>query len=156
MAGEPAIQKVLVALRAALTPAAVTVDIDRPDDDAYGQAELEAINLRHTGTRFESGTSAEYQSAQHHYASVDVGMIVGVEASASNAQRLREMEADVVALLWADRTLGGLVSNIEPTSSGGDDDVRSDEGERQLSLEIHFCTPVGDHRTVIGATGLIP
>ena len=152
MAGEPAIQKVLGTLQAALSTAAVTVDIDRPEDDAYGKGELEAINIQHRSTTFEHHSHNETL----HRATVDIGMIVAVEASATNAVRLREMEADVVAVLWANRTLGGLAQDMTPLSSGGDDDVRSDEGERALSVEILFLTPVGDHRTVIGATGLIP
>jgi hypothetical protein len=155
MAGEPAIEKVIAGLQAALAGTATTVDVDRAEDDGFGKGEigaLGALNIRHVGTVFEDHSHNETL----HRATFDIGMIVAVEAAKTNAARLREKEADVVAALWADRTLGGLVQDISPQSSGGDDEVRADEGERSLTVKILFLTPVGDHRTVIGATGLIP
>lgn len=155
MAGEPAIQKIADGLKAALTGTATTVEVDRPEDDAYGKGEigaLGALNIRHTTTVFEPFDHA----TTLHRAAFDIGMIVEVKPGPSNAARLREMEADLVAALWADRTLGGLAQDVQPQASGGDDDVRTDEGERSLSVEVLFLTPVGDHRTIIGPAGPIP
>lgn len=156
MAGEPALDKVLNGLKTTLTGAAtlngVTVDIDRADDDAYGKGDLPAININHTGTDFE----LHEHGMQLHRASVELDMLVETRAASPIGRRLREMEADIVAALWADRSLGGLAQDVGLVTAGGDEDIRADEGGRVLSIEIIFLTPVGDHRTVIGAAGLVP
>lgn len=154
MAGEPALDKVLTALKTTLEAALPTlqVDIDRADDDPYGNAEIAngAINIIERRTTFSALTHAETL----HTSDIDLDNVLAVEASATNAARLRQMEADEVAALWADRTLGGLVTDIQFASSGGDEDVLTDEGARPLSIRILFLTPIGDHFTVIGADGL--
>ena len=151
----PALDKVLTALKTAINSAASLVEIDRTEDDAYGKGDLGtngAVNILHLRTDFEMRAHAEHL----HKARIDLDMVVAVEASASNGARLRDMEARLVAALWADRTLGGVVEDVMLLSSGGDEDVRADTGARPLSIEIHFLTPLGDHYTVIGAAGLIP
>lgn len=154
MAGETALDKVLTALRATLAAAIPTVtwQIDRPEDDALGRGELPHGNIQHSGTRFEQLTHGETL----HRATIDISMTVETKAASTNARRLREMEADIVAAIAAAPTLGGLAQDIIPLSSGGDEDVRADEGASTLSLVILFLTPLGDHRTVLGAAGLIP
>ena len=152
MAGEPALDKILTALKASIVATATTVDIDRPEDEEYGNAELDAINILHNRTSYEPHSHGETL----HRASVDLDMIVSVEASAANGARLRIFEADVVAALFVDRTLGGVAQVVILISSGGDEDVRADHGARALSIEILYLTPLGDHRTIIGAAGLIP
>jgi hypothetical protein len=155
MAGEPALEKVLVNLLAALTGGTLTgatKEIDRADDNPWGKGELPALNIIHRRTSFRQHSMNETL----HTAQIDIEMIVAVEAASTNGKRLREMEADVVAALWADRTLGGLAQDIDLDSSGGDEDVLCDEGARPLSINILFLTPVGDHRTIIGHAGLIP
>jgi hypothetical protein len=152
----PALDKVLVALAATLNAwpalAAATFEIDRADDEALGNAELPHGNVQHDQTSFEQFTHGETL----HRAAVSIDMIVSVEASATNGAKLRVFEADIVAALWADRTLGGCVQDIVPGSSSGTENVLADEGGRTLSIEILFLTPVGDHFTLIGAAGLIP
>lgn len=156
MAGEPALDKVLTALKAALSVGldGVTVDVDRAEDDAYGNAELGggAVNIIHQATDF----SPHDHGTTEHRASIDLSMVVERKAATTNAAQLREMEADLVAALWANRTLGGLVQDITWTGADGADDVRENVAARVLSIEILFLTPLGDHRTVIGASGLIP
>lgn len=162
MAGEPALDKVGAALKEALQASeafdGVLIDVDRPDDDEYGNTEIErgAINIVHDSTAFQHGSYGEHANATLHTASFDLDMITAVKAAASNARRLREMEADAVAALALDLTLGGLVSDVNWLSAGGGEDVRADVAVRPLRLEIEFATPLGDHRTVIGAAGLIP
>jgi hypothetical protein len=66
------------------------------------------------------------------------------------------MEADLIAVMFANRTLGGLTQDIQPQSSSGGEEQESDTGLRTLTVNILFLTPVGDHRTIVGANGLIP
>lgn len=155
MAGEPALDKVLTALKTVLDPVASLVEIDRADDDSYGKGELGAngaINILHLRTTFEM----HEHGVQLHRAALDLDMAVAVDADATNGARLRVLEADIVEALWADRTLGGLAQDVILISSGGDEDVRADEGARPLSIEVLYLTPVGDHRTILGATGPVP
>lgn len=156
MAGEPAIRKVLVALEQTLqtvaTLSTVGIEIDRAEDEPFGNAELPAVNILHTGTDFSLRSHAETL----HRASINLDMIVDSKAGASNSAQLDELEATIIATLWANRTLAGLVEDIAPQSSEGNEQVRADEGARLLTLEILFLTPIGDHRTIIGAAGPIP
>lgn len=152
----PALDKVLVALATTLNAwpalAAATFEIDRPEDEALGNAEVPHGNIKHDHTSFEQFTHGETL----HRASVSIDMIVAVEAAATNAAQLRVFEANIVAALWADRTLGGLAQDVVPGNSNGGENVLADEGGRTLSIEILFLTPIGDHFTVIGAAGLVP
>lgn len=156
MAGEPALEKVLTALRSTLGSAeqfdGATIEIDRPSDKAYGRGELPAINPRHISTSFSSPTYGETL----HSAEVDLDYAVETKAAATIGKRLREMEADLIAVLFANRTLGGLVQDIQPQDSSGGEEQESDTGLRTLTVHILFLTPVGDHRTLVGANGLIP
>lgn len=152
MPGTPALDKVLAALAAVFAAEPGTTDIDRPEDDGYGKGEIPARNIIDRGETFTEHS----QNETLHVAAVDIDHIVAVEASATNGAQLREMEARTVELLWADRTLGGLVQEIIWTGNGGAIDVHANQGARTLSIQILFLTPVGDHRTVIGAAGLIP
>lgn len=154
MAGEPAIRKVAVALRATIASleSLTTAVIDRPEDEPFGNAELPAGNILHTNTTFELRTYNE----QLHRATFAIDMIVSNDPDGSNAARLDELESDLIALLWANRTLGGLVEDIRPLSSEGNEQVRADDGARLLNIEILFVTPMGDHRTIIGPAGIVP
>jgi hypothetical protein len=152
MPGTPALEKVLTALKAVFTGESATTASDRPEDDAFGKGELPARNIIDRGTSY----SLIETSVELHIARVDIDHVVAVTAAATNGAKLREMEARTVELLFANRTLGGLVQDIRWSDSGGDDEVRADDGARALSIEILFLTPLGDHRTVIGASGLIP
>ncbi|MEA3044574.1 MAG: hypothetical protein QOH47_2412 [Sphingomonadales bacterium] len=149
-----ALSKVLANLETALDGAAGLIETDRADDNPFENAELAtgAINILQRRTQFEQHSQNEVL----HRAQIDLDMIVAVEAASTNGARLREMEADIVAALWADRTLGGLAQDIDVDSSGGGEDVLCDEGSRPLSITILFLTPLGDHRTIIGAAGLVP
>lgn len=154
MAGEPALDKVLMALKTALAaiPSGALVEIDRADDNPFGNAELPARNVLHRRTGFEQITHGETL----HRVQIDINHIVAVEAASTNGAALREMEAETVETLWADRTLGGLAQDIEFESSGGGEDTFADEGARPLSITVLFLTPVGDHRTILGVSGPVP
>jgi len=153
MAGEPALDKVLSALKTRLEDAltGVLVEADRPDDSPFGNAEMPALNIRYRGTRKTMMTNCEVLNE----ASFDLDMIVAVEAAASNAARLREMEASIGEALWADRTLGGLLQDYELQSSAGDEDVLADDGVRPLDFTARYLTQIGDDRTIYGAAGAI-
>lgn len=153
MAGEPAIRKIVDALAATLGAIpGLRVDIDRAEDEPYGNAELPAANIVVAGVAFE----ARDHGTTLHRASVDIDLHVDPEAGSTNAARLDAIEADAVATLHADRTLGGRAEDVAPLSSGGADGLRADTAVRTLSIEIRFLTPLGDHRTLMGATGPIP
>lgn len=154
MAGEPALDKVLAALKTTLEtiPGDGLVEIDRADDNPFGNAELPARNVLHRRTGFEQLSHGETL----HRAQIDIDHIVATEAASTNGAALREMEAETVEALWADRTLGGLAMDIEIESSGGGEDVFTDEGARALSITVLFATPIGDHRTILGAAGPVP
>lgn len=153
MAGEPAIDKIATGIETALSGlAGVTVDIDRAEDEAWGAGEIPGVNVIHEETefsQFDNGSTL-------HRARFTLDLVEDVSAEEGLKRKLRELEADVVAALWADRTLGGIAQDVVPLSAGGDDDVRADEGIRPLFIEVLFLTPIGDHRTIIGASGLVP
>lgn len=154
MAGEPAIRKVLAALKTVLSAgmATVTWHIDRPEDQPFGNAEYPAGNILHTGTDFEPFSHGETL----HRAAISLDLIVGKKVGVSNSSQLDEIEADAVATLHANRTLAGLAQDVIPQSSEGNEQVAADEGARLLRFEILFLTPLGNHRTIIGAGGLVP
>lgn len=156
----PALDKVLTALQAVMAAAfpAATVEIDRPVDEDFGNVEIAngAVNIVHQGTVFDNNGAYD-QGATKHTASVDLDLLRAVSASATSAALLREMEADAVAALWANRILSGLAQDVRWPSASGCDGVYANVAGRTLKLEIDFLTPVGDHRTVIGVDGtLIP
>jgi hypothetical protein len=159
MAGEPALEKVITALHATIDAALpnATVDIERPASQAYSSGEIAdgAINIIHTKTVFEAPWDGD-QATTLHQVSFDIDMIVDPTVVSTITQRLRVMEADIIAALYADRTLGGLVLDIIPQSSGGVAAQYSGGGARPLFILILFLTPLGDHKTVIGSGGLIP
>jgi hypothetical protein len=150
----PALDKILTALRTALATALPTtlIEIDRPSDDEHGNAELPAINIVHQGTTFDNHN----QSETLHTAAVDLDMLVATASGSTNASRLRVLEADLVAALWANRTLGGVAQDIRWDSSSGTGDVEANAAGRAISIEILFLTPLGDHRTILGAVGPVP
>lgn len=154
MAGEPALTKILTALGALVDAVAgtATVDVDQPDDESLDESELKAVNIIHIRTAF----AMHEHGVQEHRATIDLDMVTGQDADETNAEQLRNLEADLVAALWAGRTLGGIAQDIILLSSGGDEDVRAEVGARPLSIEVLYLTPLGDHRTIIGAAGLVP
>lgn len=158
MSGEPALDKVLVALRTIIASAfpAATVEIDHPADEEFGNAEIDAgaVNIVHQDTAFDD-RGAYSQGATKHTASIDLDLLVSADAVKTNAAQLRDMEVDAVAALWANRTLGGLVQDVRWPAATGCSDVYADVAGRTLKLEIDFLTPTGDHRTIIGAAGLV-
>ena len=155
MSGDPAIDRVLEALRSVIDAAVLraTVEIDRAADDALGNAEIAqgAINIVHRGTVY----GAFDHATTLHRATVDIDIVAGAVPGVKIARAVRGMEADIVAGLHANRTLNGLAQDCTPISNGGDDDVFSDSGGWPLTVEILFLTPIGDHRSVIGTNGAI-
>lgn len=150
----PALDKVLSALKATFDAApALSGDaaaVDRAKDAAWGKGELPARNILERQTVF----SAFDHSSTLHRAEVDIDHIAPAVEGLTNAAALRLMEANTVAALWADRTLGGLVQDIQLDGSGTPEDLLIEEGARTLSIVILFLTPVGDHFTVVGADGI--
>lgn len=151
MAGTPALRKVIEALETTLASAG-TVFIDRPEDESFGEGQLPAWNIL---TDAEVEFSPLDQGTTLHRATVDIDLIDKI-GETSIASRLDELEAETVELLHADRTLGGLAQDVRPDSSAASGQIYADAGARTLSVTILYLTPLGDHRTVIGATGIIP
>lgn len=154
MSGEPAIEKVKAALKtmaAAAVPAA-TIAVNRPDDEPFGNAELPAIGIRVVAVDFE----AHEQGATLHRARIEFDVATAGTASLSIDGDQSEMAAALVARIHADRTLGGLMQDMTEQSMSGTEDDGSEAGIAILGYEGIFLTPLGDHRTIIGATGLIP
>lgn len=155
MANEPAIRKIMAALKATLEaadPIIASVFIDRSEVEPFGNAEIPAINILHGGTEFQTFDHA----STLHRATVNLDMIVENNDPAGMPAMIDEIEARIVETLWADRTLGGLAQDVTPQSSEGNEQVHADEGARLLAIEILFLTPVGDHRTVQGTAGPNP
>lgn len=153
MAGEPSSRKVKLALKATLTvPDGPTWHIDRPADEPFGNAELPAGNIRVVRVEFEPLD----QGTTIHRATIDLDLATSVTATESIDAQQEEMAADAVAILYADRTLGGLTQNITPQDMTGTEDDGAEAGIAILRFEIIWLTPHGDHRTIIGASGLIP
>lgn len=149
----PAIRKIVAGLETALgTVATGTVFVDRPEEDAFGRSQLPARNIL-------TDAPVEFEVLDHgttlHRGTFDIDLIDKSAATSSIRARLAEMEAEAIGALWNDRTLGGIAQDVRPLNSapGG---TYADAEARTLTVEVLWLTPVGDHFTIIGATGLVP
>lgn len=61
--------------------------------------------------------------------------------------------ADIVAVIGNDRTLGGMVHEIEENAASGAEADGADVGSALLELDVVWFTPRGDFYTIIGAGG---
>jgi hypothetical protein len=152
----PALDRVLAqltnTLKADETFDGWTVEADRAVDDDLARGELPHLNILHRGTDYQQLTHAETVNR----AEVDLEFTVPAKAAAPIGKRLRLIEAQLITTLFANRTLGGYVQDIQPQGSSGADEQRAETGTRTLSVLILFITPVGDQFTLVGTNGLIP
>lgn len=145
-----AIRKVLEAVAETLaTVPGFTVEIDRPTDKPFGRVQAPAVNIRFIGENFDLFDHA----TMLHEMEVDLDLYAVPTASESISLAQAEMQAAAVAVLWADRFLGGRVQDVTPQSFEGESATVAEAGVAPLKLKVLYLTPIGDFRTIIGQAG---
>lgn len=151
---DPALRKIVAALKTTLTGAAIgTVFIDRAEEEPFDRGQLPAVNIF-------SGAAVSFEAFDNgttlHRLSIDIDLIEKSDATSID-ERLAQMESKAVASLWAEQPpLAGLAQSAVPVSTAPAGAAYSDAAARTLSVEILFLTPIGDHFTIIGASGFVP
>jgi hypothetical protein len=152
MPGTAAVRKVIDALRGRLESVpgmASSVYIDRPQEEPFGNAELPALNIRLLNIDFGVFDGGH----DLHEVDVDVDIAVDNRNDGINADQA-DLAAAIVETLWADRTLGGRIMKLVPISLTGDAENGADAGVVPLKYKLIYLTPVGDHFTIVGQSGL--
>lgn len=162
MPGEPAIRKVLTALRDILdghVGAGVTVHIDRPFDQPFRDEELPAVNIRCTSVP----RSQTQYNAWLHDAQIMLDIVTRSATTQTVDEIQSEIEADIAAVLLnppASIVPGSafdMLTDIIPLGIGqrGDEFDMSDQGESTSAWRCPFLTPIGDFRTIAGRISTI-
>jgi hypothetical protein len=150
---EPAIRKVVVAMAAQLAAAVpgLTFIIDRAPSEAVAREETPCCLVQFTG---EQITPLD-QSTSVHVATIDLEICVRAAATGIQ-ERLAILIADAMGALQADRTIGGLVQDIEEQSVTSDSVGRPDVNSAALALNVTYLTPRGNFFTVLGQSAVFP
>jgi hypothetical protein len=150
---EPAIRKVMVALAAQLTAGVpnLAIIIDRAPSEAVAREETPCCLVQFTG---EQITHLD-QSTSTHTATIDLEICVRAAATGLQ-ERLAILIAKSMGALQADRTLGGLILDIEEQSVTADSVGRPDVNSATLALNVLYLTPRGDFFTVLGQSAVFP
>lgn len=154
MAGEPAIIKILDALKETFeTIPGIRVFEARAEDEPIMPGERPCVVIRFVEGKPDGG----FGGGQYAH---DLGIELDLYGESMTldtiTRQLAQMLSDVNAALEADRTLGGLVGNIEILSYTADAESVADLGCLNVALFTRVETPSGDFNTVLGATGPIP
>jgi hypothetical protein len=154
MAGEPAIVKVLNALIAAFeTIPGIKVFEGRPEDEPIMPGERPCIVVRFV----EGKPDGELGGGQYsHELAIDLDLYGESMTLDTITRQLADMLSGVAAALDADRSLGGLVGDIEIMSYTADAQSVADLGCLNVGLFTRVITPSGDFNTVMGVSGPIP
>jgi len=149
---QSAARKVLDALRSTLEDipeVSGTVFIDRSEDEPFGNAEVPALNVKLITVSYSAFDHAHDQ----HDAVIDIDVVTDSRNLSIGADQA-DLAATAVTVLWADRYLGGRVQIMRFESLAGDAGQGTEMGAAPLRLRLKYLTPVGDHFTIVGQTGL--
>jgi len=152
MPGTAAVRKVLEALqgRLEMVPGMVgRVYIDRPQEEPFGNAEMPALNVRLLNIDFKPFDHAHDQ----HSADIDIDIVTDNRNDGINADQA-DLAAATVETLWGDRFLEGRLQFLQPVSLSGDAQNGAEAGVAPLKYLLSYLTPVGDHFTIVGQSGI--
>lgn len=148
---QAAVRTVIQALRDRLEiipSMAGSVYLDRSQEEPFGNAELPALNIKLLSIDFDAFDHAH----DMHSADVDIDIIAD-SRNVSISDDQADLAASVVATLWADRTLGGMLQFLRPVTLAGDAENGAEVGIAALKYRLVYLTPVGNHFTVVGQSG---
>lgn len=132
-----------------LAPLGIAPLLDRTPDESIQDSERPAVGLRLGDQAFEFFD----QSTTIVKMDIALDIFEDTKGSGSQADRSAAMSARIVAAVHADRTLGGMLQDLEEAgiSAGGSDltDLRNDV----LTYQATFLVPRGDLFTIIGQSG---
>jgi hypothetical protein len=123
------------------------VYVDRGEAEPISQDERPAIVVRVVEQRFD--WMERGQGAQRHTAMIDLDFYEESLTWNGISARLAEMQAQAVALIAADRTLGGRCFDLNFESSTAELDATPDLGCATLTLTAEYLTPASDWTTLI-------
>lgn len=144
------IRKVLVAFKALLDPA-LSVYIDRSDDEPLSDAERPATIIRVPSMVFENYASQgmDLCRATFHF---------DCHSSGSLSETIdQENQASITAILAAiasDRLLGGRLQSCEAMAVSGSEQDGADVGCAILEIEVIFFVSRDDPYTLVGQAGV--
>lgn len=151
---EPAIAKVEDALAAVLARygplARRRIITDRSDDVALDQYDGDAITIATAAYSFEV---SDESWATLHTALIDFESVSRTQTVGTISRANHRTLAHIMAALAADRTLGGMVQDIQeidvaPAGANG-----KDAGTASLQCSVQFFTPRDDWFTILGHAG---
>jgi len=133
-----------------LAPLGISPLLDRTVDDPIRREERPAVAIRLGDQTFEFFD----QSTMIVKMDMSLDLFEDFSGTGSQADRSAVLSANIVAAVHADRTLGGMLQNLEEAGilGGGADlaDIRNDV----LVYQATFFVPRGDLFTIIGQSGL--
>lgn len=162
MPGEPAIRKVLLALRDVLTGnvgVSVTVYIDRPFDQPFRDEELPAVNIRCQ----QVPRSLHQYNAWRHDAEIMFDIVTRSATTQTVDAAQADIEADIAAILLnppasiEPGSVFDMLTDTIPLGIGqrGNEFDMADGGESTSAWRCPFLTPIGDFRTIAGRVSTI-
>ena len=150
-----AVSKVETAIAEVLTAypdlADWTVLTDQPFDSAIEGDDILAIVVRTMGPQFDNSFEPGAQTLNS--LTVDLEAVVMV-AGDPIARRAREGLGHALAALTEDRSLGGMLQDLQEIDAAQGDGQRREAGAISLQLRAEYLTARGDAFTIRGFGGL--
>lgn len=127
-----------------------TVLVDQPLDVSLEDGQLPALIVRTLNT--EHDNSFEPGAQTLHDGRIDIEAVVA-EPGVSNAKRAKEGLAHCLAALAEDRTLGGMLQDLQEVDSANTDAQQRDVGAVSLQWNAQYLTSRSNWFIVLGLGG---
>jgi len=151
-----AIAKVEDALAAVLTAspalAGYTIVTDQSKDVAFEEGTDQLIQIYTVAYAFDQ---ADEQNQTYHRASIEFEAISQTQTVGTISRANHAALAHVLAAFAGDRTLGGMVLDIQEIDVAPSGANGKDVGSASLQVTVEFFTPRGDHFTIVGLGGTL-
>lgn len=120
------------------------VFIDRTEEEPLAAEELPGVVLNMLDLNF---TPFEMQGQTR------VDFVMQFDCQGATQTIVQTTVADIVAMLASDRTLGGMINDIEESGTSGTEKSAPDVASTILEAPGFFFCPRGDLFTIVGAGG---
>lgn len=153
---DPAIAKVEDALAAALSSwpnlAGFTVVTDPSQDIAREEGADKQIIVSTSAYRFDV---ADENWMTLHTALIEVEALSQFQAAGTINRANQTTLAHVIGALAVDRTIGGMLQDIQEVDVAPSAAMGRDVGSASIQFRVEFFTPRNDHFTIVGPGGAI-